>query len=195
MVFLCRRHGKVKVLEVQKLCGFLNFLCCCVVPGRVFLRRLYACTTGDKLKPHHHIKLSAENKLNLMIWKGFLSHPEAVVRPFMEIGEVTSDEIDLYSDASRNFELGFGMYCGTEWIFGQWNCRFMEIHQPSIEFLELFAVTVGILKWIKLYKNWKITLFCDNESVVWMINNTSSKCKRCMFAALTDCARRSSTKC
>ena len=46
--------------------------------------------------------------------------------------------------------------------------------------MELFAVLVGVLNWLKLFKNMKIILFCDNEAVVNMINNSSSKCKNCM---------------
>ena len=57
-ILLNKKGGKVKVLEIQKLCGFLNFLCKCVIPGRVFLRRMYIC--GNNLLPHHHIKLTAE---------------------------------------------------------------------------------------------------------------------------------------
>ena len=52
--------------------------------------------------------------------------------------------------------------------------------KPSIEYLELFAVTVGVLNWVKLFHNRKIVLFCDNEAVVHMINNNTSSCKNCM---------------
>ena len=32
---------KVTLLQIQQLCGFLNFLCRAIVPGRAFTRRLY----------------------------------------------------------------------------------------------------------------------------------------------------------
>ena len=57
--------------------------------------------------------------------------------------------------------------------------EFMELAQPSIEYLELFGVTAAVLRWIKNYENQRIFLFCDNISVVHMINNSSSKCKNC----------------
>ena len=60
-LLLGRRSRKAKVLEMQQLCGYLNFLCRCVVPGGVFLRRLYASTENHNLKPHHHIKLIEEH--------------------------------------------------------------------------------------------------------------------------------------
>ena len=161
--FLSRKSRKVKVLDMQKLCGFLNFLCRCVVPGRVF-----------------HIKLSAENRLDLWVWKAFLQNPDMVSRPFMDYTVLSAQDIDMYSDASRNFDLDFGAYCGPEWTYGQWDKNFMTANQPNIEFLELFGVTVAVLNWLKLFKNKRICLFCDNEAVVHMINSSSSKCKRCM---------------
>ena len=106
--------------------------------------------------------------------------PLAVARPFMDFASeiLKPTDIDMYSDASRNFDLGFGAYCGTEWTFGQWNLTFMKLNEPSIEYLELFAVAV--LNWIKLFRNNRICLHCDNEAVVFMINSNTSKCKHCM---------------
>ena len=51
---------------------------------------------------------------------------------------------------------------------------------PSIEFLELFAVTAGVLMWTKRHRNTRIVLFCNNESVVHMLNRQSSKCPNCI---------------
>ena len=179
--FLKKR--KATVLEFQKLCGILNFLCRCVVPGRAFLRRLYILPTsasGKLLKAHHHVKITEENKMHLMVWKEFLTNPDSFYKPFMEVQMLNAEEVDMYSDASGNYKLGFGAYCGSEWSFGKWDLEFCKIHKPSIEYLELFAVTVGVINWIKLFTNHRIVLFCDNESVVHMLNNSSSKCKNCM---------------
>ena len=172
---------KVTIKEIQQVTGFLNFLCRCVVPGRVFLRRLYALTKFKTDKPHHQVKLSLECKLDLEIWKKFLMFPQIVARPFMDFNtQLTSIDIDMYSDASRNPELGFGAYCGPDWCFGQWDSSFIKTQQPSIEYLELFAVAVAIMNWIKFFKNKRILLYCDNQAVVHMINGTTSSCGQCM---------------
>ena len=130
---------KATILEFQKLCGILNFLCRCIIPGRAFLRRLYVahCTNskGTKLKPHHHIKVTEENKLDLMVWKGILLQPDGFYKPFMECKALQAQEIDMYSDASGNFALGFGAFCGTEWTYGQWDKEFCETVKPSIGYL------------------------------------------------------------
>ena len=180
--FLNKKNKKATVLEFQKLCGILNFLCRCIVPGRAFVRRLYVKNSkdGKVLKSHHHVKITEENRLDLLIWKQFLSHPDSHYRPFMETLGINAQQIDMFSDASGNYALGFGAYCGPEWTYGQWDKQFCEVHRPSIEYLELFAVLVGVLNWIKLFENHRIILFCDNEAVVNMINGSSSTCKNCM---------------
>ena len=94
---------------------------------------------------------------------------------------LTAENIDMLSDASGNFSKGFGAYCNKDWTFGQWEKSFMERHEPSIEYLELFGVTVAIQLWIERFANKRICLFCDNMSVVHMINNCSSRCMNCMI--------------
>ena len=40
--FLNKKNKKVTKLKVQQLCGYLNFLSRAILPGRTFVRRLYA---------------------------------------------------------------------------------------------------------------------------------------------------------
>ena len=51
---------------------------------------------------------------------------------------------------------------------------------PSIEYLELYALTVGVLLWSYKFSNKRIAIFCDNMSVVHMVNSMSSSCKNYM---------------
>ena len=178
--FLQKKNKKTTVLQFQKLCGSLNFLCRCVIPGKTFLRRLYSATANPKLKQHHHVKITQEHRQDLLAWRFFLEHPRVFAREFILPGILNAQSIDMYSDASRNFSLGFGAYCGPEWTCGQWDSQFCVRVEPSIEYLELYAVTVAVLNWLKIFKNRRIILFCDNQAVVNMINNSTSKCKQCM---------------
>ena len=184
MIQLFLSKKKVTVHQVQKLCGFLNFLCRCVIPGHAFTRRLYALTTnktGVELKPHHYVRLKQENKWDLELWLQFLSRPDVFCRPFADFDITEAPEkVLMYSDASRNFTKGFGAWCQHSWLQGSWDPVFMQKKQPSIEFLELFALTAGVLKWLHRFKNKKICLFCNNESCIFMIRNSSSRCKNCM---------------
>ena len=177
--FLNKTNKKVTVFQVQRLCSFLNFLCRCIVPGRAFLTRLYSMAPA-KLLPHHHVRISKENRLDLEVWNKFLTNPEVYCRPFVDYQPYSAVDIDMYSDASRSFEKGFGAYCGPHWCFGKWDTTFMERFAPSIQLLELFGVAVAVTNWLKLFKNKRIYLFCDNQSVVQMINKSSARCKNCM---------------
>ena len=177
--FTNTKNKKATVHKVQKLCGYLNFLCRCVVPGRTFLRRTYSLVS-PKLKAHHHVKITNEVRQDMKIWEQFLRHPDIFCQPFMDFQPVIATDIQMYSDASRNFDKGFGAICGDRWTFGVWDRSFMKRFQPSIEFLELFGVVVAVLNWIKLFPNRVIYLYCDNQSVKNMINNQTSLCKQCM---------------
>ena len=80
---------KVMVKHLQKMCGFLNFLCKAIVPGRTFIHQMYAKysniinvnkSTNDKshnpyaykFKQHYHIRPDVEFKLDCQIWLQFL---------------------------------------------------------------------------------------------------------------------------
>ena len=62
------KSKKITLNQLQKICGFLNFLGRCVIPGRAFTRRLYALT-GDtsKLKPHHNIQVKNKMRQDLIM--------------------------------------------------------------------------------------------------------------------------------
>ena len=90
-----------------------------------------------------------------------------------------AETLDWHTDSSRKFSLGFGGICNRSWFVGRWS-TFVGTVKPSIEYLELYAVTVLVLLWLKIFKNRRICLFCDNMCVVHMLNSMSSYCKNCM---------------
>ena len=66
--------------------------------------------------------------------------------------------------------------------FGQWEPKFIELHDPSIAFLEPYGVCVGILTWQKETANQRILIRYDNQAAVqMMINNMTSSCHNCMY--------------
>ena len=116
------------------------------------------------------------------MWFTFLRTPMAYARPFMDFSKkYNAVEIDMFSDASKNSKLGCGGYCQNEWFMTPWDPQFIQTYDPSIAYLELYALTVGVVNWIHKFRNKRVVLFCDNQSVVWMVNSTTAHSKRCMI--------------
>ena len=112
---LDNKSRKVTLNQLQKICGFLNCLGRCIIPGRAFTRRLYTYTGNPKLKPHHHIRVNSEMRQDLEMWLVFLQHPSVFCRPFLDFSKwVIADEIDMFSDASG--AVGVGALCGSAWM-------------------------------------------------------------------------------
>ena len=182
---------KATIKDLQSLARHLNFVNRAIVPGRAFTRRMYAKFTGKNimsnsgrlLKPHHHVKIDAEFRLDCQMWELFLKDVSAVTRPFVDLSiTLVADTLNFFSDASANKTLGYGAVFGNNWMFGQWEHGFIEKCEPSIKFLELFALCAALLTWNrdpKLNKA-RIVIFCDNISVVHMVNKLSSSCGQCM---------------
>ena len=138
-------------------------------------------TCGTNLLPNHHLQLKAENRADLRTWEEFLKHSAAYSRTFTDFNKVIwAKDVLFYSDTSKNKFLGAGGYCNKDWYIIQWDSNFLEQFDPSISYLELYAVTVAVVLWLERFKNSRIAIFCDNIGVVNMINNNSSKCKNCM---------------
>ena len=144
---------KTTLHDLQKLTGFLNFIGHAIVPRCAFTHRLYSYTSG-LLKPHHHIRMNAEMRADLNLWRKFLHHPSIYSRPFADFATgINATEVDMYSDASRNWKLGFAATFQISWCYSQWDYEFLSTVEPSIEYLELYAVVTGVIKWIHRFAN------------------------------------------
>ena len=137
---------KVTVHQLQSICGFLNFLGRVIILGRAFTRRLYAPLqmSKAKLKPHYHVRITNKMQADFKMWKAFLLDQTAFCRPFEDFNDrILAEDIDFAMDASKNSTLGFGGHCGTNWMQAKWG-RFIETCNPSIQFLELYALNARV---------------------------------------------------
>ena len=177
---------KGTINELQQLAGLLNFLNRAIFPGRAFTRHMYAKFTGNKYKnfrQYHHVSLDQEFQVDCRVWLQFLSEDylQAVSRPFIDLSKFTyAEDLNFSSDAAGGEFLGFGCICMGAWCYAQWEPNFIKHYNPSIEFLELFALCVGVFTWIEHLCNKRILLYCDDQAAVSMVNNTTSSCKFCM---------------
>ena len=179
---------KVTIKFIQRLTGTLNFLNHAVVPGRIFTRKMYdklklTGKNGQPLRSYHHVQLGAEVLRDCDIWKTFLQNAdsEQLCRPFIDIHKTKfSSELNFYTDSSLKRRFGFGGIFNNRWIIGRWGQDFIVEEQPSIEFLELYALVIAMLTWGDMLKNLRICIFCDNQAMMHMVNNFMTKCSQCM---------------
>ena len=178
---------KATIENLQSLAGLLNFLNKAIIPGRVFTRRMYAKFSQHKyqnLWKFHHVTLDREFKEDCLMWLEFLKsdYRDIVSRPFLDfLGESVAVDIEFTSDTLANVKLGYGAVYRKSWLFGQWPQGFITEKKPSIEFLELYALCMGIFTWIDSFRNKSVVIYCDNTSVMNMVNYTTSGCKFCMI--------------
>lgn len=169
---------KITVLQLQQLTGLLNFLGRAVVPGRAFTRRLYSKIPAH-LKAHHHLSVDREMRKDLTVWKQFLRLEPSICRPFTDFSNtLEAEELKFFTDASS--KIGCGGFFDGEYFQEIWP-NWIHQKEASINFLEMYALVSGTLLWIDKLKNRRVKVSCDNESVVYMLNNNSSSCKLCMI--------------
>ena len=135
---------KAKVKDLQSLCGYLNFLCRAIVPGRTFTRRMYSkysnvlnnrTESGKYLSDFHHVRLDSEFKLDCKTWQWFLEmeDPLVVNRPMIDLSEsVDSSVLNFYSDASANPGLGFGCIFTKNGSFSNGNQVLWPPRSPAL---------------------------------------------------------------
>ena len=107
---------------------------------------------------------------------------DAVCRPYVDLTiNKMARVLNFYTDTSAS-EIKGGLVCFFEkrWIKGKWDTEFLQVAKPSIEFLELAALCIAVFAWGTYFRNERVIIFCDNEAVVSMVNNSMSSCKRCM---------------
>ena len=168
----------VRLIELQSLIGTLQFACKAVVPGRTFLQRIIDLTRGVHNR-FHHIRLNKEFFKDLIMWKAFLAGWNG--RSFFLDSTVTpSPDMNLYTDASCT--VGFGGYFNGKWFQGKW-LPHMQLNKDrgiSIEWQERFPIVVACAIWFPYFSGKRIQFWCDNESVVAILNSGRSKAPRVM---------------
>ena len=163
--------------ELQSLIGTLQHACSVIKPGRSFLRRAIALLSVAK-RQHHHIRLNADFRSDMMWWKIFATHwnGRAVI--------ITKGphEVTITSDASGTW--GCGAWWKNRWFQLQWTEEMLGKH---ISVKELIPVIIATLIWGQHINGKRVLCNCDNSAVVTVLNTRYSKDKdlmqllRCLF--------------
>lgn len=174
-VLVVAQSKKVSLRSLQSLVGSLSFICRAVAPGRAFLRRLIDLMKGVK-KPWHLIPLSQGAKADLSMWQVFLQsfNGKAMIPDQYWIQD---SDLQLFTDASGG--IGFGGYFGGQWFRDLWP-QSVHTEARSIAWLEFFPVVVALTLWGESLSGKRVLIRSDNQAVVAIINNQTSKCPHIM---------------
>ena len=162
-----RNKKKGSKRQLLSLIGKLNFVARIVRAGRTFTRRLIECT--KKLKHlHFTTRLSKAAQKDIDWWLQYITlwNYKSV---FYDNCWIDSVDLNFKTDASST---GFGAVLGNHWLAGTFSDK---QRQSSIEWKELFAVTVALKTWSHLLVGKRIIIHCDNMSMVQAVNKGASK--------------------
>ena len=158
---------KSTLKDLQSLLGSLNFACRVIVPGRAFLRRLYDLTKSVS-NPHHMVRLNKEARADLAAWSLFLQSFNGRVL-CLPVKWDDSDALHLYTDASG---LAYAAILGASWIQGDFPSSWADV---NIAIKELLPIVLAVRLWGSRISNKRILFLTDNQAVVSIINNQTSK--------------------
>ena len=129
--------------------------------------------------PSHHICLNKQFQRDITMWKIFLTQWNG--RSFFLDSYVTSSpELELYMDETST--IGFGGYFNRKWFQECWPPHLLINKKTgiSIEWQELFPIVIACALWYPHFAGKCLQFWCDNESVVAIINSGHSKAPRVM---------------
>ena len=172
-------HKKSATLvELQSLIGTLQFACKVIAPGRPFLQRIIQLTKGIKYS-HWHIRLNSGFHKDIQMWQSFLAHWNGV-SIFLDSDISSPPDLQLFTDASGS--IGYGGYLNGQWFQGHWLPKhtLSKKRGISIEWQKLFPIYLACTLWGRSWSGQRIRMWCDNQSVVAIINSKHSKSPRVM---------------
>ena len=159
----------VRVKDVQRIAGKLNWATAVVTPGRAFVRRLFDAIVGVA-NPVHFVKLTEGIKEDLKLWQTFLTSFNG--KAFIEFRETfTSEDFNLYTDASFK---GAGIVMGKWWQQIVFPESWLE---HNIATLELYPIVVAVDTFHDIMAGKRVKFHSDNQAVVHVLNSKTSKDK------------------
>lgn len=153
--------------QLLSLLGKLVFLGRVIKPGRIFLRRLFNATMNLK-HLHFKLKLNAETKKDIIWWSNYIDSWNSLTF-FHDMHWIDSNELFFATDAS---DIGLSAVLQTAWAFST-----LSPYQraQSIAWRELYALVAACATWSSRLCGKKLHILCDNMSIVYSVNNGTSK--------------------
>lgn len=162
---------------LQSLVGKLVFVSKCVRQSRVFIARILALL-GKLRHNHHHANLTAEFRKDLVWWRRFLREYNGV--SMINIAQWTSPDEVFSTDACL---AGCGGVCDGQYFHAVFP-PFISAQTLDISSLELLTIVVALKLWGARWAGLRITVRCDNEAAVTVVNTG-----RCRNPFMNSCLR------
>ena len=191
-----RNKNTATKVQMQRLCGVLNFCCKVIRGGRVYMFHMI-----ELLKMFNHkrrIELPVSFKEDLSWWSSFA----ASFNGSADFFDPVRNSMDIYTDACLE---GLAAICNNDFFQAKvYPCDddnllcfamsdyaynvFVPIeHAANINVLELIAVLLAISRWSKNLANNRLVIYCDNLQVCYNLakdktkNALSNACLRSIF--------------
>ena len=139
------------------------------------LYRLTKSQKGEEVRQGDHRYVTREIADDMIMFRDFLAdstpHFASEVPFLIKLG-ISSDDLELFSDAAGANDLGIGCVFGKEWAIGLWSetTLFSNGYKPNIALLELLAAVCTFTIWAPALSGKSITLRSDNMATVCMLN-------------------------
>ena len=139
---------------------------------------MIALTCGIK-QPYHFVRLNAGFYKDLSMWEVFLTNWNGISL-FLESEQTSSPSLQLFTDAADS--IGFGGYLAGQLFHSHWlpEQKINKTTGISIAWQELYPIYLACCLWGSQGTTKRIVFFCDNESVVQILNQKTSKCPKIM---------------
>nr|XP_033958140.1 uncharacterized protein LOC117460704 [Pseudochaenichthys georgianus] len=161
--------------QLLSLLGDLNFAMRVIPQGRSFISRLLdAASAVTNL--HDRVFLDEGCRSDLCFWSLLLAHWNGITFFYDDL-VYSSDSMRFFTDAAPS--VGFGGFFQGEWFAGPWPPSFPN-HASSSALHEIYPIAVACHVWGHLWLRKRISVLCDNQSVVWIINKGRSSCSDIM---------------
>ena len=124
----------------------------------------------------HFVHLTSEAKHNLQLWLEFLQEHNG--KSFLLSSKITTNRaLCLFTDSSG--KIGYGALFNRSWFNGRWPDSWKEF---PVTVLEFYPIVAGVMVWGgDCLANHRIEFVTDNEALVSIINNQTSKNRQVMF--------------
>ena len=183
-------------LQMQRLCGVLNFCCKVVRGGRVYMFHMIQLLKCFNL--NRRITLPASFYDDLSWWATFAENFNGCADYF----DPVDNTIELYTDACLS---GLAAICHGDFYVANvtaadcinvcynitspnaYEVFIPHAHAANINVLELVAVLLALIRWSNIFINCRVLCYCDNLQVCYNLckdktkNPLSNQCLREIF--------------